>query len=92
MEELKTMRYKKSEFNYVHEKEDYALIYNTLYNSLIRLDADEYKQYLSGDEVNETLLENGIFVEKEVNEKAKYLACSQVFSNPASRKNGRRQS
>lgn len=80
MEELKTMRYKKSEFNYVHEKEDYALIYNTLYNSLIRLDADEYKQYLSGDEVNETLLENGIFVEKEVNEKAKYLACSQVYT------------
>ena len=80
MGKVNAMKYKKSEFNYVHEKEDYVLIYNTLYNSLIRLDLNEYEQYLDEKEISEILLENGFFVEKELNEKAKYLACSQVFT------------
>ena len=79
MGKVNAMKYKKSEFNYVHEKEDYVLIYNTLYNSLIRLDLNEYEQYLDEKEISEILLENGFFVEKELNEKAKYLTASQVF-------------
>ena len=71
------MRYKKSIYNYVQQNGEYYLIYNTLYNSLVRLSEEEYIKFSniedSEDELSSAFVENGLWVEKNINEKDKYL-------------------
>lgn len=80
----KVMKYKKSIFNYIQQNADYYLIYNTLYNSLIRLDTNEYDKYNkvenTTDDICSLFVENGLWVECDIDEKAKYLACAEAYT------------
>lgn len=71
------MSYKKSEFNYVQQNSDYCLVYNTLYNSMVRLDKIEFDRFDQledfEDEFSNLLVENGLWVDAEVDERARYL-------------------
>ena len=46
------MLYKKSEFNYVQNNGDKYIVYNTLYNSMVRLNGEEYLDYTNIDVSN----------------------------------------
>lgn len=78
------MKYKKSEFNYIQKNRDYYIIYNTLYNSLVRLNQQEYQDYLALNTCNEELMngfvENGLWVNSDLDERARYLACSETYT------------
>ena len=57
---------KPSRFNYAHEANGGFIVYNTLYNALIRLTAFEYKklngQAKIGKIMRQTFVENGLLV------------------------------
>lgn len=76
--------YKNSRFNYIQENEDSVFIYNTLYNSFINLDSQEYEMYLRKRDVTKeiftTFVENGLWIEKEVDEYTKYLCWSKTYT------------
>lgn len=78
------MEYKKSDFNYVQQNENSYLIYNTLYNSLVRLNEEEFIRYNQlidlKDEFSNLLVENGLWVYTSIDEKAKYLACAEAYT------------
>ncbi len=75
---------KKSEFNYIQEKDDEALIYNTLYNSLVRLNEEEYRVFkgeLAADKrLEREFVEHGLWVNADLDEKRRYLACSKAYT------------
>lgn len=78
------MKYKHSVFNYIQEKNKYVLIYNTLYNSLVRLTLEEYENYKNLYSLNNNLekdfVSNGLWIDKSLDEKQRYLACSQAYT------------
>lgn len=78
------MSYKKSVYNYIQQNEQYYLIYNTLYNSLVRLSEEEYIRFSNledlGDELSTAFVENGLWVDDEIDEKANYLACAEAYT------------
>ena len=78
------MGYKKSEFNYIQQQNDYFLVYNTLYNSLIRLSQEEYSAYcrldFSDSATANEFISNGLWVDSEIDEKARYLACAEAYT------------
>ena len=78
------MKYKKSEFNYVQVNGEFYLIYNTLYNSLLRLDKAEFIKFNQPEsfegELSNAFVENGVWVDEEIDEKAKYLACAEAYT------------
>lgn len=78
------MKYKKSEFNYIQKNKDSILIYNTLYNSLVRLTEEEYYAYVEEYEVDHDLekqfFEQGLWVPENLDEKQRYLACSEAYT------------
>ncbi len=77
-------KYKCSAFNYCSEKSKSYIIYNTLYNTLVRLKANEYLQYIGENECNEKLLnelvQNGLWVETDIDEKKRYLSCARAYN------------
>lgn len=78
------MMYKKSVYNYTQQCGDYVLIYNTLYNSLVRLNESEFSLFeaveYTEDELSKLFVENGLWVESEIDEREKYLACAQAYT------------
>lgn len=76
--------YKCSVFNYCSVKEEEYVIYNTLYNTLIRLQQDEYMKYIGEIECEQELqnyfINNGLWVEKNIDEKMRYLACAKAYT------------
>ena len=78
------MRYKKSEYNYVQQNGEFYLIYNTLYNSLMRLNEEEFVRFSHPDDLEDGIVnafvENGLWVDTEIDEKAKYLACAEAYT------------
>lgn len=78
------MKYKKSEFNYIQNNESEYIVYNTLYNSLVRLSPEEYREYLNVDGSNKEherdFLEQGLWISADIDEKARYLACSEAYT------------
>lgn len=76
--------YKKSRFNYVSSGRKGYLIYNCLYNSLSRLNEEEYARYLNLDLAEEELLhaflEQGIVVKKEMDELQLYHTYTYLSS------------
>lgn len=64
--------YRKSQFNYETWTENGHLIYNTMYNSLVRLNEAEYLQYAGLEFIDENLRKKlydlGILMEKDINE------------------------
>lgn len=78
------MRYKKSEYNYIQQNGEYYLIYNTLYNSLVRLNAQEFDIYNQMEnfdcEIAKAFIDNGLWVDTEIDEKVKYLACAEAYT------------
>lgn len=81
---MKARRYKKSQFNYVQENQECVLIYNTLYNALVRLNWKEYDMYLGktviDDELLQEFIDNGLWIEEEVDEYSAYIACSRAYT------------
>ena len=79
------MRYKKSIYNYVQQNGEYYLIYNTLYNSLVRLSEEEYIKFSNiedfEDELSSAFVENGLWVEKNINEKDYTQANTEITEN-----------
>ena len=80
----RAMKYKKSEYNYIQKNGDYYLVYNTLYNSLVRLNEQEYCAYdqirTADPEMEKEFVENCLWVDSEIDEKAKYLACAEAYT------------
>lgn len=80
----KKMKYKKSIYNYVQQNGEYYLIYNTLYNSLVRLSEEEFTRYCRledlSDQLSSSFAENGLWVDAEIDEKTKYLACAEAYT------------
>lgn len=78
------MGYKKSDFNYVQQNGKSYLIYNTLYNSLVRLSEWEFAKFSnpddSEDELGNLFVENGLWVDDRTDERTKYLACAEVYT------------
>lgn len=78
------MKYKKSEYNYVQQNSESYFIYNTLYNSLVRLNEEEYCIYQQTkdpcSELEKAFVENGLWVDAKINEKANYLACAEAYT------------
>lgn len=70
--------FKPSVFNYVCDAKDNYLVYNTLYNSLLRITKDEYAKILGekhmGKALSRTMKKNGIIIEKEIDELKLYEA------------------
>lgn len=83
------MKYKCSQFNYIQENEKDILIYNTLYNSLVRLNREEYEMYLGEKNIDDWLrdefIDNGLWIENDINEYSKYLAFTKAYTVFASR-------
>ena len=80
---MQKIKYKCSQFNYIQEKEKYVLIYNTLYNSFVRLNQEEYDEYKTVDEKSKLASEfiaNGLWIEKDIDEFVHYLACSKAYT------------
>ncbi|MDD7376963.1 MAG: radical SAM protein [Prevotellaceae bacterium] len=71
---------KPSRFNYAHEANGGFIVYNTLYNALIRLTAFEYKklngQAKIGKIMRKTFVENGLLVRESTDELKKFLGWS----------------
>lgn len=78
------MRYKKSEYNFIQQNGESYLIYNTLYNSLVRLNEQEFCIYNQTEnfdcETANSFIENGLWVDSEIDEKRKYLACAEAYT------------
>lgn len=74
---LEKTHYKASVFNYHLEIAEGVLIYNTLYNTLVRLNKREYSQYRRGScyslKLKKQLVLNGIWVEEKLDEKKIFL-------------------
>ena len=81
--------YKESVFNYISECETGVIIYNTLYNSLVRLEDDEYQIYKScivnKNNISLELIKNGIWVDETINEYRNYMLYCKFFSLYVSR-------
>ena len=60
------------------------MIYNTLYNTLIRLNEYEYNVYdqviMNDSEVEKILVDNCLWIEADIDEKAKYIACAEAYT------------
>lgn len=74
---------KPSQFNFcVHTNSGY-IVYNTLYNSLVRMRQCEYEQYERKKECTPELLrsfvENGLWVCVEIDELGRYLDCAELI-------------
>lgn len=71
------MKYKKSVYNYEVQNNDYYMIYNTLYTTLVRMNCNEYKQYQKeipvDSEFKKELIENGLWIENSIDERERYL-------------------
>lgn len=80
----KTMKYKKSEYNYIQKNDNHYMIYNTLYNTLIRLNEYEYNVYdqviMNDSEVEKILVDNCLWIDADIDEKAKYIACAEAYT------------
>ena len=80
------MGYKKSEFNFIQQNRDCYIIYNTLYNSLVRMNDLEYSRYNNlinnNDEFSNLLVDNGLWVDSELDEKAElsdYFSFAEII-------------
>lgn len=75
---------KPSAFNFCTESKNDFIIFNTLYNSLIRLTRDEYEQYLGNlecdDDLSKSLFVNGIFISNKIDEKKSYLSFAEKMT------------
>lgn len=76
--------YKCSQYNYHVENEKEHLIYNTLYNSLVRMNREEYKEYLfcktSNFLLEEEFVRNGFWINEEIDERKRYLTIAHIFT------------
>lgn len=75
--------YKPSIFNYCTNGKNGPLIYNTLYNSLVRLTSSEQIQYMKGictsKRLKKRLIENGLWIRKDIDELDIYLSiCGEL--------------
>lgn len=81
---ISNKEYKASFYNYCVITENSYIIYNTLYNTLVRLTEDEYLQYKervpTDDNLMEQLINNGLWVREDVDEKMNYLAFANLSS------------
>ena len=78
------MLYKKSEFNYVQNNGDKYIVYNTLYNSMVRLNGEEYLDYTNIDVSNKdrerVFVETGLWIDADIDEKSRYLAYGEAYT------------
>lgn len=76
--------YKSSIYNYCTKSQSGYLIYNTLYNSMVRLSETEYQQYTGNQEADAALIEElvrqGLWVECGLDERKRYLACAKAYT------------
>lgn len=83
--ERSNLSYKPSIYNYCLEKQGSVVIYNTLYNTLVRLNEEEYKQYLGETEAEsdnrDSFVELGLWVKQEVDEFRNYVSYSNAHNS-----------
>lgn len=73
----------RSRYNVHASNGDEHLIYNTLYNSFVRLEGNEYGDFLScdsGSPLSDDFLGNGLWISDSVDEFGKYMLLSGAFS------------
>ncbi|CDC93455.1 radical SAM additional 4Fe4S-binding SPASM domain protein [Roseburia sp. CAG:380] len=76
-------KYKCSVFNYCYDNGSNVLIYNTLYNSLVRMEYEEYQVYQM-HRINESadgkdFVNMGLWIEDDVDEMQRYLEFTQLY-------------
>ena len=76
-------KYKCSVFNYCYDNGSNVLIYNTLYNSLVRMEYEEYQVYQT-QRINESVcgkdfVNMGLWIEDDVDEMQRYLEFTQLY-------------
>lgn len=76
--------YKRSEYIYHLGNKEQHLLYNTLYNALVRLSDEEYNEFIAEHTDNTTLrsglIENGFWVPKDLDEREKYLQVAELLT------------
>lgn len=82
-------QYKCSEYNYCANIDDKYIIYNTLYNSLVRMNNMEYLKYLGSieceDDLKNEFIENGLWIENNLDEFKIYLEYANFFTRSIDR-------
>lgn len=71
-----------SRYNFHLENEYEHLIYNTLYNSFVRLEGNEFNELISCNSestLKENFIENGLWISDEIDEFEKYIFLSGIF-------------
>lgn len=74
---------KRSRYNFHVQNGDEHLIYNTLYNSFVRLEGNEYDDFISCSSespLSDNLIENGLWISQGINEFEKYILLSDTFN------------
>lgn len=76
--------YKCSVYNYCHHKSEEHIIYNTLYNTLVRMNDLEYRKYLGAidceNELKQEFVRSGLWVEENFDEQKHYLVAAKAFT------------
>ncbi len=79
------MKYKHSFYNICSNKPNNHVIYNTLYNSLVRMNDEEYGAYCFNgccdDKLKDELVKNGLWVNADIDERERFLAISNMLRN-----------
>ncbi len=77
------MKYKCSFYNICADGQGCHIIYNTLYNTLVRMNDREYKIFTSENdmdpELTEQLVENGLWVNNEIDEQKQYISLAAML-------------
>lgn len=79
------MKYKQSFYNIHSRNPEGHIVYNTLYNSLVRLTDSEYAalcfQTCADKELEEEFIANGLWVGENIDETDRYINLSKLFRN-----------
>lgn len=76
-------KWKCSEFNYIKVCNSGYIVYNTLYNTLLRMEKEEYEEFIlpkRGAEHRKIWVENGLWVPEDFSEKKDYIESAQHYS------------
>lgn len=84
LKKVEDTEYKCSQYNYCANKDNEYIIYNTLYNSLVRMDNVEYLKYLGQniceEELKSEFVDNGLWVEQNIDEFKIYVEYASLFT------------
>ena len=80
---LRKCKFKQSRYNYSVQTKSGYVVYNTLYNSLVRMRPSEYDQFVGTSKCSESFMEelqrNGFWINSDVDELKRYTDCAELL-------------